>query len=324
MASLKLKLRTWTNGLVELDGREGRQTVIWWHDESIFYANDSRKVYWVHAAETAKPRRKGEGVSIMVADFVSADYGWLQGPDGESVRVVLRPGKGQEGYFTNKHFLQQVRSVMDILEKHHPDEDHVFVFDNATTHLKLAEDAISARHMPKGLSPLNKPNFQVERTVVDATGKAVYAPDGKPAKEKINMVGGFLHDGTPQSFYFPEGHELEGRFKGMANILKERGYANAHKLRAQCKDFNCLKVPEPEEQQCCCRRILFNELDFSSIVSVVEQECIQQQFQVLFLPKFHCELTSLLSSAGDMQNTFTENSQHQIWKLKWKSMLCGH
>jgi hypothetical protein len=34
--------------------------------------------------------------------------------------------------------------AMDILEEHYPDEDHVLVFDNATTHLKRADDALSA------------------------------------------------------------------------------------------------------------------------------------------------------------------------------------
>jgi hypothetical protein len=126
------------------------------------------------------------------------------------------------------------------------------MFDNATTHLKRAEDAISARNMPKWPSQPGKPNFQIKRTVIDATGNVVYTSSGKPAKEKVNMAGGILPDGTPQAFYFPEGHEKAGRFKGMAAILEEHGYANAAQLRAQCKDFNCPKVPEPQEQQCCC------------------------------------------------------------------------
>ena len=106
----------------------------------------------------------------------------------------------------------------------------------------------------------------------------------------MNMVSGKLWDGTLQPFYFLEGHELAGHFKGMAIILKEHGYANAHQLRTQCKDFNCPKATEPQAQLCCCWRILYNEPNFASVMSLVEQECIQQNFQVLFLPKFHCEL----------------------------------
>jgi hypothetical protein len=39
--------------------------------------NDQRKRCWVHKLEMAVPQAKGEGASLMVADFVSADYGWL-------------------------------------------------------------------------------------------------------------------------------------------------------------------------------------------------------------------------------------------------------
>jgi len=66
----------------------------------------------------------------MVADFVSPDYGWLRSPDGtEQTRVLFKPGKAREGYFTNADILEQAGNAMDIL--------------------KRADDAISARHMPK-------------------------------------------------------------------------------------------------------------------------------------------------------------------------------
>ena len=39
----------------------------------------------MHKSETAVPQAKGEGASLMVADFVSADYGWLWSPDGKEM-----------------------------------------------------------------------------------------------------------------------------------------------------------------------------------------------------------------------------------------------
>lgn len=47
------------------------QIIFWCHDKSTFYANDRRKIRWVHESETAKPQAKGEGVSMMVADCLS-------------------------------------------------------------------------------------------------------------------------------------------------------------------------------------------------------------------------------------------------------------
>jgi hypothetical protein len=44
--------------------------------------------------------------------------------------------------------IAQSRTTMDILSKHFPDEEHILVFNNTTTHLKLADDALSAIKMP--------------------------------------------------------------------------------------------------------------------------------------------------------------------------------
>jgi hypothetical protein len=59
----------------------------------------------------------------------------------------------------------------------------------------------------------------VERGVIGDDGKPVYGPNGK-VKQKIRIANGRFADGTVQSFYFLEGHEHAGTFKGMAEILK--------------------------------------------------------------------------------------------------------
>lgn len=308
MAALEASLRVWNDGLEILPvetAQPARYTVVWWHDESIFYANDRREICWVHASETPCPKRKGEGVSIMVADFVSPDYGWMAGPNGERARIFLKPGAGRDGYFTNERFLAQVRQAIEIVKTHFSKEDHVFVFDNATTHLKRPDNAISARSMPKGPSS----NFGVWQNTVNDAGNVIHGPDGRVLKTKARMADGRLHDGTPQPFYFPEDHELRGQFKGMAVILEERGFANARELKAQCgKDFAsaCPKTPDSglSEQRCCCRRILYNEPDFISVVSSVEQLCRDAGVQVIFLPKFHCELNCIEQCWGNAKRTY--------------------
>ncbi|KAF8158145.1 hypothetical protein B0H34DRAFT_674612 [Crassisporium funariophilum] len=157
---------------------------LWYHDESTYYANDRRKVGWVHKDAKAVPRAKGEGASLMVADFICADHGWCRSPDGsESARVLFKAGAERQGYFTNEDVRAQTQKAMDILDKHHPNDKHVFVFDNATTHLKRADDTLSARKMPKNPSkPEN--NFGVERNKIGEDGKPIYGPDRRPLKEK--------------------------------------------------------------------------------------------------------------------------------------------
>lgn len=285
----------WKEGMAEARGNPPeRYTIIWYHDESTFYANDRRLVRWVWSKETAKPRPKGEGASLMVADFVSADFGWLASPDGtESARVLFKAGSSRDGYFTNDEILEQAEKAMDILERHYQDYNHVFIFDNATTHQKRADDALSARKMPKFTSKAEK-NFMVERTKRNAENKIMYDElTKKPQKEKIRMGDGQFRDGSPQPLYFPPDHpEHPGLFKGMAKILEERGYADAPKLRAECVKFKC-STPFNRNSPCCCRRLLYNEADFENVQSLLEQRCLQRGVIVLFLPKFHPELNPI-------------------------------
>ena len=114
----------------------------------------------------------------MVVDFVSADFRWLTSPDGKhSARRLFKPGANRDGYFSNEEIIEQVDEVIDILKEYYPEFDHVLIYDNATTHLKRAEDALSARKMPKNIPKPGK-NWGVEVSKRDpVTGKLVYHPD---------------------------------------------------------------------------------------------------------------------------------------------------
>ena len=154
LAAIDAKMRTWTeDGTKDLNAATTptfRHTVVWYHDESIFYANDRQTKRWVDSNETAVPQPKGEGASLMVANFVSADYGWLRSLDGnDNARVLFKVGRSRDGYFTNKDVLRQTQRALDILQVHYPNDDHILIFDNAATHLKRPDEALSARNMPK-------------------------------------------------------------------------------------------------------------------------------------------------------------------------------
>ncbi|KAG2058716.1 hypothetical protein BDR06DRAFT_1003904 [Suillus hirtellus] len=239
----------------------GCHVVIWFHDESTFYANDRRRNRWVHKMESAVPQPKGEGASLMVADFVA--------------------GKARNGYFTNENIVAHAAKAMEILEKNYPDEHHVLVFNNATTHLKRADDALSARKMPKRPSA----TWGVSITKKDDDGRPVIGTNGKPVKEKIWMKDAWLLNGDVQPLYFPDGHDKAGYFKGMAQILVERGYTNAPNLPAECREFKC-----PGGKSDCCRQLMYTQADFANVESNLEATCHARGFDVIFLPKYHCEL----------------------------------
>ncbi|QRV73726.1 DDE family endonuclease [Ceratobasidium sp. AG-Ba] len=198
-----------------------KQVIVWFHDESIFYANDRRHVRWVYVGEHAIPFKKGEGRSIMIADSMCAEFGWLRGENGAMARVDLSPGKSRDGYFTSELVIKQLRDAIKLAKEKYPAYEHVFVYDNAPSHTKRPAGAISARGMPKG--PSQKFTF----ASTDAQGR----------KTSVRMEDGRFADGTPQSFYYPGNHpRYPGWFKGMAEILRERGLGHIAEKRVECQD----------------------------------------------------------------------------------------
>ncbi|KAH0832909.1 hypothetical protein J3R83DRAFT_11863, partial [Lanmaoa asiatica] len=126
----------------------------------------------------------------------------------------------------------------------------------------------------------------VEVVMANNKGNLIFGPNGKPQKTKITMAPARLQNGDPQPLYSPEGHpQAAGWFKGMEQILQEQGY-DTKGLKAECKGFKC----EPGQKDCCCHCILFTKPDFLNVESLLEIQCHERGFHVIFLPKFHCEL----------------------------------
>lgn len=117
-------------------------TLVHFHDETIFYAHDHKRRTWYHKDVPAKSYAKGEGLSLMVADYVPADFGWLTSRDGtRNARRIIKPGKKRDGYFTSE---AQANDAMHLLLEEYPEYNHVLDYDNATKHLKDPEGSLSA------------------------------------------------------------------------------------------------------------------------------------------------------------------------------------
>jgi hypothetical protein len=150
--------------------------VVWYHNKSMFYWNDQCNLGWHHTNKTPELKPKGKGTSIMVADFMLAKYGFLTLKDGEElVHVIFKAGKNCNSWFSNEEIISHVSHAMDILEWDYADEDHIFIFDNTTTHLKHADNALAACKMPKWA---NK-SFRICCTMCDENSTVVKGPDGK-------------------------------------------------------------------------------------------------------------------------------------------------
>jgi hypothetical protein len=145
-----------------------------------------------------------------------------------------------------------------------PDGQAHFIFDNATTHQKWPDDALSALQMPLNLK--------------------IWKPKTKPAD--FRMCDTVLPDGTPQSLYWPDDHqEMPGHFKGMKQLLIERGLWQSG-LRAQCgTSFKC-----HNHTGCCACSILYSEPDFVGQKSALVELIEDRGHLCDYYPKFHCEL----------------------------------
>jgi hypothetical protein len=187
--------------------------------------------------------------------------------DGRSrqARVVFKAGKNRDGYFDAEDLLQQVDHAIDIFEERtNGFATGLWLFDNAPSHQRRAPDALSARKMTKNPS------------------------DGwTHHKGGPRMRSTMLPSGEPQDLYFPDDHPTyPGWFKGMEQIIRERGLWPAGGLLAQCEGFKC----EPGLTDCCCRRLLFNEPDFVHQKSQLEEYVTSRGHICEFYPKYHCEL----------------------------------
>jgi hypothetical protein len=106
-------------------------------------------------------------------------------------------------------------------------------------------------------------------------------------KGGARMRNATFANGRTQELYYPDDHPtMAGWFKGMEEIIKERGLWPADGLLAQCEGFKC----EPGRTNCCCRRILFTQPDFISQKSRLEEFVTSRGHICDFYPKYHCEL----------------------------------
>jgi hypothetical protein len=217
----------------------------------------------------------------------------------ESARVTLRPGKSRDGYFTNERVIQQLRDAIKVAQTRFPDQTHVFVYDNAPSHAKRPAEAISARHMPKFPSA------------------NVLFPDSQ-GRKIVRMEDGTLRDGTRQTFYFPDDHAtFPGMFKGMAQILRERGLNHIAEKRAECTGFKC----EEGVTDCCCRRALFCQPDFVARDSSLEDVARELGSLVIFLPKYHCELNPIEQCWGYAKQKYRDMPPSSKEAVLKKNML---
>ena len=177
------------------------------HDESTYYANCDQSYFWGDE-HTNVLKQKSLGQSIMVSDFIDNVNGFLQFNDSKA-RVMIEVHK--DGYFNNEELMKQVEKAVDIFELKYPHARGLFLFDNAPSHRKIADNQLN-----------------VDKMNVSSGGKQPVMRDTVWNGNVQRMV---LDDGRP---------------KGMKIILKERGVdthgMNAEKMREKLNTYEDFKI----------------------------------------------------------------------------------
>jgi hypothetical protein len=299
------------------------------HDESTFNANDSTSYSWKKAGtEWLKPKSKGKG--IMISEFLCAAHGRLHYLDDSSgspevvyATEVIKYGSGKsdDGWWNAEKMVEQTKKAISIFEKAFSGDIAVFAFDNSSGHACKAKDALVANRMN-----LN--------------------PDGKQAVLRNTEWG----DGHKQSMVFEEGdkewgsdepiaEELLGEAKGMRRILQERGLWREG-LKKQCgrekkkggkkrSNFEERVFQETMEQyqariadRCevgkdyYALQILEAQDDFKNEVSLLETVIRQVGHEVIFYPKFHCELNYIEYYWAELKRYTRANCKYTFTELE--------
>ncbi|KAG2096117.1 uncharacterized protein F5147DRAFT_584191 [Suillus discolor] len=73
----------------------------------------------------------------------------------------------------------------------------------------------------------------------------------------------------------------------------------------ECKDFKC----PPDRTDCCCWRLMYTQPDFAKVELNLESMCHARGVNVIFLPKFHCELNFIEQCWGYAKRLYRMKEQ---------------
>ena len=134
------------------------KTIVLFHDESTFQANDCERTQWGQRGEHILVQ-KSKGAGIMVSEQDS----YLKFSDQEftigrtifpglkqHARACIQYGENKDGYWTSDRFMEQLEYSARIAEYKYPRSDGfkvLWIFDHSSSHGAFAEDALNASKM---------------------------------------------------------------------------------------------------------------------------------------------------------------------------------
>jgi hypothetical protein len=252
------------------------------HDESIVYSNDATRVIWEENGQK-ELRPKSNGKSQHISGFCCSCHGFILCElTGESTFKIITPGKSNDGYWTNSDLVAQYIVVAPIFERFHPGCKLVFVFDNSQNHHARAPGGLCAKTMLKGKGGKNQ---VIQRdTVYNGVPQQLW-------QQKRTPFDGPLWEDEAQTIPVREP-------KGLLKILTERNVQCSHMSVAAMRE--CLAEHE----------------DFKNELGWLERVVTERGHDILYLPKFHCELNYIESVWAYVKSYCRRNCVFSFPRLK--------
>ena len=268
----------------------GKWVVVVTHDESTFHVNDGRRQMWLK--DKGDPLRpKGNGKGIMMSDFLTPN-GRLQAPSQITEDILMAHNVpreattffeyGKDNYWTGEKMAAQTLDVaVPLFEVVFPRNKFqgLFLFDNATNHRVMADDALDVAKM----------NLK---------------PGGKSARMRSTW-NSFTQE--VQQMVFPDGTP-----KGIRQVLIERNKWPPEGLRLECKPVSEHK----KDNNCCAKKLLAAEPDFQKPVGLIQEKIEARGHLVMFYPKFHPELNFIEYFWGACKRFTRENCDYTMDGLR--------
>lgn len=214
-----------------------------------------------------------------------------------SALKMFEYGKNAQGYWRGEDMVAQtIKEAIPIFKLAFPDCQALFAFDNSANHNCYAPDALRVEKMNKGIGG-SQPKMR-PTTYISGEG------------DEAEVV--------EQDMVFLEGTHA-GQPKGVERVLRERGLwpKNRKRLDGQNLVLKCGKKCESEmEGGCCAKVLLSHQLDFMEQKGFVQEEVEMRDHEVLFYPKFHCELNFIEMVWGHAKWVARENCTYKIAGLR--------
>ncbi|KZS92070.1 hypothetical protein SISNIDRAFT_442933 [Sistotremastrum niveocremeum HHB9708] len=332
-----------------------KEIIVIFHDESTVHANDYELDYWVTKGQQVL-KKKTRGRLIMISEFICEDTGLIRlTPEllaaqedlplserlPEYARKVIMPGnkESDDDYWNMDQMIDQMKTVLRMFDKLHPNKQAVFIFDNSSAHNSLAKDALTVTKMNIGPGGKVPP---MRNTVIPKDN-----PHGFANQTQSLLLPSSLPRNHPDKAF-------EGQPKGIRNILQERGLIkrlDGTKISGTCADCRGKKkrkgmdeaieaVDDGEDEgeeddddegydseedgrrrDCCMRRLLSQEDDFKNEKSLLEKEITAAGHHCLFLPKFHPELNPIEMYWGWVKRYFRQRRANGNFQRAKKLIL---